>query len=188
LGKLNELVSQQPTHFPSDSDESVQVISESEDAHLLEGNSSEILAARQEYSVALSSATSRISSRGIASGYLAGIILLIIALVPVSKLHGSTLSLRLAIGMSGVWWAFFSLPAAALLPAGTIVELVDDAGAFEKWTVRGQILAAWKRLGGMLRWSEIKKLRNTFRYLAAWFLLSDGQSGVHISFRLSILI
>lgn len=26
----------------------------------------------------------------------------------------------------------------------------------------------------MLRWKEIKKLRNTFKYLAAWFLLSDG--------------
>jgi len=33
---------------------------------------------------------------------------------------------------------------------------------------------AWKKLGHMLRWGEIKKLKNTFIYLAAWFLLSDG--------------
>jgi UMF1 family MFS transporter len=26
----------------------------------------------------------------------------------------------------------------------------------------------------MLRWHNIQRLRNTFRYLAAWFLLSDG--------------
>lgn len=26
----------------------------------------------------------------------------------------------------------------------------------------------------MLRWQNIRRLRNTFRYLAAWFLLSDG--------------
>jgi len=26
----------------------------------------------------------------------------------------------------------------------------------------------------MLKWSEVAKLRNTFKYLAAWFLLSDG--------------
>jgi len=26
----------------------------------------------------------------------------------------------------------------------------------------------------MLRWKDIRKLRNTFKYLAAWFLLSDG--------------
>jgi len=26
----------------------------------------------------------------------------------------------------------------------------------------------------MLRWKEVGKLRNTFKYLAAWFLLSDG--------------
>ena len=40
------------------------------------------------------------------------------------------------------------------------------------WTV---CVAAWKRLGMMLRWSQIKRLQHTFRYLFAWFLLSDGQ-------------
>ncbi|KAG6331367.1 hypothetical protein ID866_7718, partial [Astraeus odoratus] len=64
---------------------------------------------------ALSRATSRISSMGIASGYGAGIILLLLALIPVTKLHGSTFSLRLAIGLSGVWWAAFSIPAALWL-------------------------------------------------------------------------
>ena len=37
-----------------------------------------------------------------------------------------------------------------------------------------EIVRAWKRLGQMLKWREIKRLRNTFVYLAAWFLLSDG--------------
>jgi UMF1 family MFS transporter len=26
-----------------------------------------------------------------------------------------------------------------------------------------------------LKWTEVLKLRNTFKYLAAWFLLSDGK-------------
>jgi len=43
-----------------------------------------------------------------------------------------------------------------------------------KWTVRREVVDAWKRLGDMLRWENILRLRNTFRYLAAWFLLSDG--------------
>lgn len=42
------------------------------------------------------------------------------------------------------------------------------------WSMSREIVRAWKRLGQMLRWREIKRLRNTFIYLAAWFLLSDG--------------
>ena len=149
---------------------------DSEDAGLLaSGISPALLDAKVEYSKALTTATSRISSRGIATGYLAGIILLIIALIPVTKLEGSTLSLRLAIGMSGVWWGFLSLPAVVWLPSGS-----TSAGAPEKRAVWRQILFSWKRLGEMLRWTEIKKLKNTFKYLAAWFLLSDGLLFYHI--------
>ncbi|KAF9652548.1 autophagy-type protein 22 [Thelephora ganbajun] len=142
---------------------------DSEDAGLLASVTPALVDAKAEYSKALTTATSRISSRGIATGYLAGIILLIIALIPVTKLKGSTLSLRLAIGMSGVWWGIFSLPAAVWLPSGSASTELS-----EKRTVWRQILFSWKRLSEMLRWKEIKKLRNTFKYLAAWFLLSDG--------------
>lgn len=58
---------------------------------------------RRKYDAILSAATSRISSLGIALGYAAGIILLILALIPVTSLGGSTFSLRLAIGLSGIW-------------------------------------------------------------------------------------
>jgi MFS-type transporter involved in bile tolerance (Atg22 family) len=76
-------------------------------------------------------------------------------------------------------WAVFSIPAAIWLPGsagGTTWtgEPASDTGD-GKWHIRREIVAAWKRLGGMLRWSEIRALRNTFKYLAAWFLLSDGQ-------------
>jgi MFS transporter, UMF1 family len=157
---------------------------------------------KKQYDTALSNAVSRISSLGIALGYLAGIVLLILTLIPVTSLHGSTFSLRLAIGLSGIWqvasvswtlffflidnrWAVFSVPAAIWLPgtipvsAGDPPAWIDDSGigaTDNKWHIRKQVVAAWKRLGGMLRWSEIKKLRNTFKYLAAWFLLSDGRS------------
>lgn len=130
------------------------------------------------YNAALSRATSRISSLGIASGYSAGIILLLVAFIPVTRLHGSTFSLRLAIGLSGIWWALFSAPAAFWLPNATNVgEPPIESGAIkpaDDWTFGSEIAAAWKRLGVMLRWREIKHLQHTFRYLAAWFLLSDG--------------
>ncbi|KXN90741.1 Autophagy-related protein 22 [Leucoagaricus sp. SymC.cos] len=146
---------------------------------------------KTKYDTALSRATSRISSLGIAMGYAAGIFLLMVALVPVSMLGGSTFALRLAIGLSGVWWAVFSLPAAIWLPGVGVVEAKDNedeeadgwgganAGRHERenerdWGLMSEIRAAWIRLGNMLRWTEIVKLRNTFKYLAAWFLLSDG--------------
>ena len=147
-----------------------------------------------EHQTEVSRAISRISSFGIALGYGAGICLLIVALIPVTQLHGSTFSLRLAIGLSGIWWAVFSIPAAIWLPGSgdyirrgvhlTADSNHDDNGVSgravghveddKEWNFWKEIIAAWIRLGNMLRWTEIKKLGNTFKYLAAWFLLSDG--------------
>ncbi|GLB44510.1 putative vacuolar effluxer which mediate the efflux of amino acids resulting from autophagic degradation [Lyophyllum shimeji] len=131
------------------------------------------------YDAELSRVMSRISSFGIALGYGAGIVLLIIALIPVTMLHGSTFALRLAIGLSGIWWAAFSIPAALWLPGAEDprtngVEAGSDELGVREWDTKREIVLAWKRLGSMLRWTEMKKLRNTFKYLAAWFLLSDG--------------
>lgn len=150
-----------------------------------------IASLREVYNTALSRATSRISSQGIALGYAAGIFLLVIALVPVILLHGTTFSLRLAIGLSGIWWAVFSLPAAAWLPSGKKTKEVraegeeawgadDDSITSKEWSTGKEILKAWKRLGSMLRWREVKKLRNTFKFLAAWFLLSDGAPHLYL--------
>ncbi|RPD52406.1 MFS general substrate transporter, partial [Lentinus tigrinus ALCF2SS1-6] len=140
--------------------------------------------AKEKHDKLLSATTSRISSQGIALGYAAGIVMLLLALIPVRAMKGSTDSLRLAVGLSGIWWALFSLPAAAWLPGasamthsgavaleeGEVAKPEDDAN----WSMWREIVRAWKRLGQMLRWREIKRLRNTFVYLAAWFLLSDG--------------
>jgi UMF1 family MFS transporter len=132
-----------------------------------------------QYKKIVSQETSRISSRGIALGYFAGIFLLLILLIPVTKLRGSTWSLRLAIGMSGVWWLVFTIPAAVWLPNTYAKAERMDIGDREleidsSKTVKQEIVEAWKKLGRMLRPSEMRRLRNTFWYLAAWFLLSDG--------------
>lgn len=149
----------------------------------------EINVLKARYDNELSRATSRISSFGIALGYGAGIFLLILALIPVTMLKGSTFALRLAIGLSGIWWALFSIPAALWLPGAGVARTTPDAHDIwmdnaaiqdEKLSLRKEIPAAWRRLGDMLRWSQIMKLRNTFKYLAAWFLLSDGIHWLHL--------
>ena len=127
-----------------------------------------------QYQTVLATETSRISSMGIALGYGAGICLLIVALIPVTKLNGSTFALRLAIGLSGIWWALFSIPAAIWLPNPPFPSIEGTMDHKERNLSR-EIVAAWIRLINMLRWAEIKRLRNTFKFLAAWFLLSDGQ-------------
>jgi len=155
----------------------------------------------ESYHEALSKSTSRISSRGIALGYGAGIALLCVALIPVTKLNGSTFSLRLAVSMSGMWWALFSIPTAIWLPGGLLnsglswernrmrrtrgwrdpmFRDLDDTDDEDEPTVWSQIKDAWIRLGQMLHPTEIKKLRNTFWYLGAWFLLSDGVCSSHL--------
>ncbi|KAI0654316.1 autophagy-type protein 22 [Cubamyces menziesii] len=148
------------------------------------GLHSDAYAMKAEHDKILSATTSRISSQGIALGYSSGIVMLLLALIPVRAMKGSTDSLRLAVGLSGIWWALFSLPAAVWLPGASSVRQADDAlGEGEEadivpgerdWSMTREIGRAWKRLGQMLKWREIKRLRNTFVYLAAWFLLSDG--------------
>lgn len=161
-------------------------------------DSEEVSSLRTAYHTALSRATSRISSQGIALGYAAGIIMLFIALIPVNLLHGTTFSLRLAIGLSGAWWALFTMPSAVWLPSSTSSpaeypdsEWTDSEGTQEvkTWNTKREIVKAWKRLGGILRWREIKRLRYTFQYLAAWFLLSDGPylSSAHVSIYLLLM-
>ena len=136
---------------------------------------SKLLSLTTRYESLVSHTTAHISSQGIALGYGAGIILLLLTLIPVTLLHGSTWSLRLAIGLSGMWWAVGCIPVLMWLPGGgEDTSSVGEEGSVRKSSTWVEIKSAWKRLARMLRWSEIKKLRNTFRYLSAWFLLSDG--------------
>lgn len=106
-------------------------------------------------------------------GYGAGIILLILTLIPVTLLHGSTFSLRLAIGLSGIWWAIFTVPAALWLPRPLQTDEEDPSTGI--WH---DILTSWQRLLSMLGLTSIKRLPNTFKYLLTWFLLSDGFSTI----------
>ena len=128
-----------------------------------------------QYQTILARETSRISSLGIALGYGSGIFLLALTLLPVNRLHGSTFALRLAIGLSGMWWFIFTIPAAILLPSPPASAREFDESNQKEWSFKREILNAWIGLVNNLRWREVKKLRNTFKFLAAWFLLSDGK-------------
>lgn len=124
------------------------------------------------YSTSLSLSTSRLSSTGTALGFLSGLVMLIALIVPVTLLHGTTASLQLAIGLSGVWWAVFTVPAWYGLPGG------DREGGGKAGSRTG-LVNAWRRVGGMVRWSEMKALPNLYTFLLAWIFLSDGMWSFH---------
>lgn len=124
-----------------------------------------LLPSFKRHNAALTLAISRISARGIALGFTSGVVLLTLLTIPVIVLNGSTASLRLAVGISGIWWAVFTFPAAWWLPSASRqsgIALID-------------IKVAWQRLGRMVRVAEMRRLKNTFTFLLAWIFLSDGE-------------
>lgn len=120
------------------------------------------------YTSLLSLTTSRISSIGTALGFFSGVSVLALLIVPVTLMGGTTSSLRVAVGVSAIWWGVFTIPAWRGLPAG---EPSDKLSAAEGGLARG-----WKRVGSMIRPGEIRSLPNLFTFLLAWIFLSDGSS------------
>ncbi|KAH7102425.1 autophagy-related protein 22-like protein [Auriculariales sp. MPI-PUGE-AT-0066] len=78
--------------------------------------------------------------------------------------------LRLAIGASGIWWAIFTIPASYWLPGARSLASKSS----DRPSLLTEVRGSWARILDMLRPAEIRKLRNTFWFLAAWFVLSDG--------------
>lgn len=117
----------------------------------------------------LSLTTSRISSTGTALGFFSGVAVLALLTIPVGLGGGSTASLRLAIGLSGMWWAVFTVPCWVGLPGG-------EAHTIEaKYTGQGSwISTAWGRVWRMISPQEVKRLPDLFTFLLAWIFLSDG--------------
>ncbi|WAR55245.1 hypothetical protein PtB15_4B865 [Puccinia triticina] len=121
----------------------------------------------EHYKTLISTATANISSNGVALGGTSGIIALCLALIYVISHGGNTDSLRGAIGFSGIWWALFGIPSVFLLPPRRSLSSVKIVNPFNPAkSFRGYL--------SMLR--EYKKLKNTIRFLMAWFLLSDAFS------------
>lgn len=121
--------------------------------------------ARLRYAALLSRTMSRLSATGTAIGFFSGVAMLALLVVPVSLGKGSTSSLELTVGLSGLWWAVFTIPAALGLPGGTREPAPDH------WLRR-----AWKHVAAMITPTKIRQLPNLFMYLLAWVFLSDGMS------------
>ncbi|ORX39183.1 autophagy-type protein 22 [Kockovaella imperatae] len=117
----------------------------------------------------ISLATSRISSLGVAIGCFTSFAVLALLTIPVTVGQGSVKSLSLAIGISGTWWAVFTLPAWIGLPGRPTEDDVQNTTQTGRW-----LSIAWRRVGNMIRWREVKRLPNLYFLLFAWVFLADG--------------
>ncbi|WVQ81138.1 hypothetical protein IAT38_003260 [Cryptococcus sp. DSM 104549] len=124
------------------------------------------LSPRQHYDNLLSQTISRLSSMATAIGFFSGVSMLTVLLIPVLALGGTTFSLRLAIGLSGVWWAVWAVPSWIGLPGG-------HAGQHEGPT-RGGVKEAWMRIARMVTPAQMRELPSLYLFLLAWIFLSDG--------------
>ena len=109
-----------------------------------------------------------ISSNGIGIGYIAGLIVQMLAVLIVVANGSTTFSLRLVLFVVGLWWFIFTVPAAMWLRPRPGPPLPEDGK--QNWV--GYFTYAWSSLGRTI--VRARKLRDLMTFLAAWFLLSDG--------------
>ncbi|CAH7689556.1 autophagy-related protein 22-like protein [Phakopsora pachyrhizi] len=117
----------------------------------------------------ISKVTASISAKGIAIGYFSGILTLSISLILINSRDGDTNSLRWTIGASSIWWGLFTIPACILLEP-------------RKFLIKRRILNPFRPRSGLIKilkmLKEYERLKDTIRFLLAWFLLSDAFSTI----------
>ncbi|RIB23047.1 autophagy-related protein 22-like protein [Gigaspora rosea] len=118
--------------------------------------------------------STHISARGFASGYFGGIILLCICFIISFSLHSSVFSLQIGVFLSGTWWFLFSLLVAKWLQPRPGPPLSLDERRKARWF--DYVVYAWKKL--WITISQARKLEMTFKFLIAWFFISDGYTTI----------
>lgn len=125
--------------------------------------------------------STKISSYGIAIGYIGSLLLQTISVLIVIVLNNSTFSLRLVIFCIGAWWLTFTIPAAMWLRPRPGPPLHISAEKSNFRTCLAYFTYSWKSLGRTIK--HARNLKDLLLFLAAWFLLSDSIA-VSISLRL----
>jgi UMF1 family MFS transporter len=107
-----------------------------------------------------------VSSKGYALGYVGGGILLAVNIVMIQVIWaGSTLGPRLSFLTVAVWWAIFTIPLLRRVPEPPPNTACIGAGI-------NPLVASFRRL--RLTFSEIRKYRQLFLFLLAFWLYNDG--------------
>ncbi|KAH8727121.1 autophagy-related protein 22-2 [Phaeosphaeriaceae sp. PMI808] len=116
--------------------------------------------------------STKISSYGIAIGYIAALLVQTIGIVVVILFRSSNFGLRLVLFIIGLWWFIFTIPSARWLRPrpGPPLHLPPQTSAFG--TTLAYFTYSWKSLARTA--SHARLLKDVLLFLAAWFLLSDS--------------
>ncbi|KAF9731571.1 hypothetical protein PMIN06_007891 [Paraphaeosphaeria minitans] len=116
--------------------------------------------------------STKISSYGIAIGYIAALLVQTIGILVVIAFSSSNLGLRLVLFIIGAWWFVFTIPTALWLRPrpGPPLHIASSKSAFG--TGLAYFTYSWKSLGRTVK--HARYLKDVLLFLAAWFLLSDS--------------
>jgi UMF1 family MFS transporter len=122
-------------------------------------------------SVELALAT-KISSYGIAIGYIAALIVQTLGILVVIAFKSSNFGLRFVLFIIGAWWFLFTLPTARWLRPrpGPPLHIAAQTSNFR--TALAYFTYSWKSLARTV--THARHLKDVLLFLAAWFLLSDS--------------
>ncbi|KAF1946733.1 hypothetical protein EJ02DRAFT_218539 [Clathrospora elynae] len=122
-------------------------------------------------SIELALAT-KISSYGIAIGYIAALLVQTIGIFVVIAFQSSNFGLRLVLFIIGAWWFIFTIPTARWLRPrpGPALHMAAQTSNFG--TALAYFAYSWKSLGRTA--THARHLKDVLLFLAAWFLLSDS--------------
>lgn len=106
----------------------------------------------------------RVSVKGYALGYLGGGILLALDIGLIEIMSDKTLATRISFITVSIWWALFTIP---------FILHVREPAVTDRKRMDGNVLTAgFKRLS--LTFSELRKYRELFLFLAAFWIYNDG--------------
>ncbi len=143
------------------------------DSHMLKSKIGQLGRAPASPELQLST---KISSYGIGIGYIAGVLVQILAIgiiiVTSSISDSSNLAFRIVLFFIGLWWFSFTIPAALWLRPrpGPPVPLTSEGKQSRTWL--GYINYAWRSLGKTIL--RAGRLRDVLLFLGSWFMISDS--------------
>lgn len=116
--------------------------------------------------------STKISSYGIAIGYIAALLVQTIGIVVVIFFKSSNFGLRVVLFIIGAWWFIFTLPTARWLRPrpGPPLHLGPQTSNFH--ACLAYFTYSWKSLARTAAHASL--LKDVLLFLAAWFLLSDS--------------
>jgi UMF1 family MFS transporter len=116
--------------------------------------------------------STKISSYGIAIGYLAALFVQTLSILVVIVFQSSHFGLRLVLFIIGAWWFLFTIPTCFWLRPRPGPPLHIPSSTSRFGTGIAYFTYSWKSLGRTVK--HARRLKDLLFFLAAWFLLSDS--------------